>query len=427
MKYFINFQEQNNILSNINNKIIPQLPNMNINQNLNLKHYEENNLEIKEPNSCIKCEEIYRYIIINKLPLKKITCLYCNKEMNEKTFKYFINLINKEEEELNNKEHYENNNERNKIPIIDKKDKIKEKEDKKEDENKKKFKSRIKRNSKKEVKNNLENSKTQKDKNQEEKSNPINNINNSINNNNNILISNNTKIINNTIHQTLNIKSRNSKSQNDLTEKTLKSETLESENKIKHNNVLEYSNSYNKRLNDNLSLAEAFRSRRKKLKEEIEKRVKSEKNILRQNSENIIEMNHIYEHMNKTKGRFSKSYLLSKSLSLNNKSFSGLKKNNKIPCDETMKRLINGEKVKMSNKEMKNLNKRLFEKYNNIITINKKKEEKKKDEIKKLNLSKKEFTDKLKNKVVNNYRKKSTSPNMKNEKKKIKIETNQKN
>ena len=34
---------------------------------------------------------------------------------------------------------------------------------------------------------------------------------------------------------------------------------------------------------------------------------------------------------------------------------------------------------------------------------------------------------KLKNKVVNNYRKKSTSPNMKNEKKKIKIETNQKN
>ena len=106
---------------------------MNINQNLNIKHYEENTSEIKEPNSCIKCEEIYRYIIINKLPLKKITCLCCNKEMNEKTFKYFINTI-KKEEELNNKEHYENNNERNKIPIFDKKDKIKEKEDKKEDE-----------------------------------------------------------------------------------------------------------------------------------------------------------------------------------------------------------------------------------------------------------------------------------------------------
>ena len=41
---------------------------------------------------CPKCEEIYKYLIYNNLPLKIITCLYCKKTLNEKVFEFFKNL-----------------------------------------------------------------------------------------------------------------------------------------------------------------------------------------------------------------------------------------------------------------------------------------------------------------------------------------------
>ena len=47
-------------------------------------------------NSCYYCEEIYKYVIINNLPLKIMTCLYCNNTINEKALEFFIEKFRKE-------------------------------------------------------------------------------------------------------------------------------------------------------------------------------------------------------------------------------------------------------------------------------------------------------------------------------------------
>ena len=484
----------NNII--INNNIVS-------NQNLNLQNYQLNNIEIEEPNSCPKCEEIYRYIIINHLPLKKITCLYCHREMNEKTFDYYYKQenINKNfniEDELkeNNDDDIiiykdkTNKNVNKKIVKHENKQKDSDEGDIKEIESKKKYKTRIKRNIKKdEIKNEKEKpinkktikfkkenkntaeiktenkklTKTNKDKNkiinnesiQKEKEKIENKEQKQLNQKNEMEKINNSNEINENIKETyestsnineikeekdeedsnqikeiLNKKSRNSKSQSDLSEiriiininNLINSESLEINNQIpikRYNEILEISNTYNKKKNDNLSLAEAFRSRRARLKEEIEQRAKSAKNntILRQNSDNTIEMNHIYEN-SITKGRFSDNYLLTKSLSVNSKNFltcsskSSIKKSN----HNSMKQLIKGEKGKNSHK-------RLFNKYNESKNKKKEKEEKKKEENKKLNISKKdEKNEKNKKKNAINIIKKPSSPIFKNDKKTIKID-----
>lgn len=502
-KNIIDNKEKENLNENniINNNMIS-------NQNLNLKNYQLNKIEVEEPNSCPKCEEIYRYIIINQLPLKKITCLYCHREMNEKTFDYYYKQenisknfdIEEEIKENNNDDDiiiYKNKkiNEENKI-IVKNENKQKENDDFdiKEIESKKKYKTRIKRSIKKDElktekekplnkktfkfkkdnkntieikqenkrltkvkkdknKNNIETIQNEKEKNKIEnkeqkqltQKNEMEKINNSNEINENIKetyeTTSNINEINeikeekdeedsNQNKEILNKKSRNSKSQSDLSEisiinninNIINSESLEINNQIpikRYNEILEFSNTYNKKKNDNLSLAEAFRSRRARLKEEIEQRAKSAKNntILRQNSDNTIEMNHIYEN-SITKGRFSDNYLLTKSLSVNSKNFltcsskSSIKKSN----HNSMKQLIKGEKGKNSHR-------RLFNKYSDMKNKKKEKDEKKKEEIKKLNLSKKdEKNEKNKKKNLNNTIKKPSSPIFKNEKKTIKID-----
>ena len=483
----------NNII--INNNMIS-------NQNLNLKNYQLNKIEVEEPNSCPKCEEIYRYIIINQLPLKKITCLYCHREMNEKTFDYYYKQENISKHFEIEDELKENNDddiiiykdkkiktENKKIDKQENKQKESDDYDIKEIGSKKKYKTRIKRNIKKDelknekekpinkktfkfkkenknineiktenkkiIKSNKDKTKinneiTQKEKekidNKEQKQsnqkNEMEKINNSNEINENIKETyESTSNINeikeekdeedsNQIKEILNKKSRNSKSQSDLSEisiinninNLINSETLEINNQIpikRYNELLEFSNTYNKNKNDNLSLAEAFRSRRARLKEEIEQRAKSAKNntILRQNSDNTIEMNHIYEN-SITKGRFSDNYLLTKSLSVNSKNFltcsskSSIKKSN----HNSMKQLIKGDKGKNSNKSLLN-------KYSDVKNKKKEKEDKKKEENKKLNLSKKdEKNEKNKKKNAINIIKKPSSPIFKNDKKTIKID-----
>ena len=68
----------------------------------------------KKPSAsyCDKCEEIYKYCILNKMELKIITCLYCDNELNEKAFeiiskKFKTELIEAKMSELNVIGHYE--------------------------------------------------------------------------------------------------------------------------------------------------------------------------------------------------------------------------------------------------------------------------------------------------------------------------------
>lgn len=56
-----------------------------------------------DPNSCTYCEEIYKYTIMNNLPLKIMTCLYCNKQMNGSSLEFYLRKYKDELEE-----HYKN-------------------------------------------------------------------------------------------------------------------------------------------------------------------------------------------------------------------------------------------------------------------------------------------------------------------------------
>ena len=57
-----------------------------------------------EPRACKYFEEIYKHLIINNLPIKMITCLYCHREMNSKTLEYYINECKRELKEKYKKE-----------------------------------------------------------------------------------------------------------------------------------------------------------------------------------------------------------------------------------------------------------------------------------------------------------------------------------
>ncbi len=102
----INFNNKNDSSFNTNifysnsiSKISPFFTSNSIsNFKNNIKTFESIKIEY-----CPKCEEIYKYLIYNNMPLKIITCLYCNKTLNEKVYEYFKNLY------LNNNLFTENN------------------------------------------------------------------------------------------------------------------------------------------------------------------------------------------------------------------------------------------------------------------------------------------------------------------------------
>ena len=66
--------------------------------------------------------------------------------------------------------------------------------------------------------------------------------------------------------------------------------------------------------------------------------------------------------------------------------------------------LINGERAKMSKKEMKELNNRLYSKLPDVK--GQKEDDGKKEELTKLNIVKKEYTKKLKEQVVKQFKNK---------------------
>jgi hypothetical protein len=71
-------------------------PNINqhINPNINIPiNYDQ------DPNSCTFCEEIYKFIILNNMPLKMMTCLYCNKQMNGVSLEFYLRKYKNELEE----------------------------------------------------------------------------------------------------------------------------------------------------------------------------------------------------------------------------------------------------------------------------------------------------------------------------------------
>ena len=161
--------------------------------------------------------------------------------------------------------------------------------------------------------------------------------------------------------------------------------------------------------NNTVSLAEAFRTKRLKIINNIEKRansIKDSKTFSHFETDNI-EMQNIYKRFNKSTknlGRFSQTF---SSTTDNNLTNNYSKRSVSEPPKGLLNRLIKGEKVKMSQKEMIALNKRLYNKLTEMK--GQKDDEVRKEELSKLNKMKKEFTNNLKNKVVNQYRAKNSN------------------
>ena len=126
------------------------------------------------------------------------------------------------------------------------------------------------------------------------------------------------------------------------------------------------------------------------------KTVKSEANIT--NTANR-EMQNIYRKLNKTNISVSS---VSKEVSVPRH----LNTSRSItePSPELMNRLINGERAKMSKKEMRELNNRLYSKLPDVK--GQKEDDGKKEELTKLNIVKKEYTKKLKEQVVKQFKNK---------------------
>lgn len=64
------------------------------NMNLNNNEYANTNTSTVNPSidndSCNYCEEIYKFIILNNLPLKIMTCVYCQKQMNKGSLEFYL-------------------------------------------------------------------------------------------------------------------------------------------------------------------------------------------------------------------------------------------------------------------------------------------------------------------------------------------------
>ena len=355
-------------------------------KNSNIEPSESSTSEA-EPKACNYCEEIYKYLIINNQPIKFIKCLYCNRIMNRTTLDYYIdkykNDVNNKIINDTNKDIDSQNSKLNTIlheiqlqinnqqPLFNKEGNIKE------THNSKKY--------------------------DFPQDNQFNQEQNKFN----------------LPEQISEIKINNS---NQTENKIKKAERIDIEisppiTKSKTNNALLSSNNVPQKKenqimlntnNNTISLAEAFRTKRLKIINNIEKRansIKDSKTFPHFETDNI-EMQNIYKHFNKsTKNlRFSQTFSTTTDNNLNN-NYS--KRSVSEPPKELLNRLIKGEKVKMSQKEMIALNKRLYNKLTEMK--GQKDDEGRKEELTKLNKMKKEFTNNLKNKVVNQYRAKNSN------------------
>ena len=292
---------------------------------------------------CSYCEEIYKYTILNNTPLQKIKCVYCNNELNLESLDFFIKKYKKELQA--------------------------------------KYQTQLVPPSEKESPDtSLSLSKSHKS---------IDN-----NTNENISMNNITASEIQAKKQTPNQSSSNSISiQNNLTDY---------DNMMMNNHV---ANNSNLTLNQP-SLAEAFRSKRAKLYNRIQQRSKEAKEKLT-HSKSSQAMNTLYLKLKnnipiKPKSTRKEEENAKSQIEIKDNQFK--QKKIKEPSKELMDRLINGKRAKMTKKEMKEVNNRL---YKTLVDVQRKDDSYiKKEEMDKRVLKKKEYTDTLKDKVIMNYKNK---------------------
>lgn len=362
-------------MNNIPNLNVPNIQNIIpvTNNNINVNKIEDENEE--EPRACKQCEDVYKYLIMNNLPIKLITCVYCHRTMNRKTLEFYIEQCKKEMKEKYEKE--VGVNKKNKFDISTEKISSEE-EDEEESEKEQKEDDKVIN-----IEFNKEDESTKgtfkrlavKKNNQRQRERSIFSADND---------NNNDESANSIVHATTNINILNPSTSTDIPQ-TSESLLIPTSSK-----------------NANMSLAEAFRNRHSRIINNIEKRahsiktVKSEANVL--NTANR-EMQNIYKKLNKSNVSMSS---ISKEVSVPRH----LNTSRSItePSPELMNRLINGERAKMSKKEMKELNKRLYNKLPDVK--GQKEDDGKKEELTKLNIVKKEYTQKLKEQVVKQFKNK---------------------
>jgi hypothetical protein len=108
MQYPMNQQMNNQVPYHPN-----QIPKSHAYNNINVFNnpsnltYTNNVSNQHDVNSCAYCEEIYKYIIFNNLPLKLMACVYCKKETNPSSLNFYVNKF-KQELECRNKKFNEN-------------------------------------------------------------------------------------------------------------------------------------------------------------------------------------------------------------------------------------------------------------------------------------------------------------------------------
>jgi hypothetical protein len=374
---------QQYFMNQLNEYNVPHIKN----KNSNIEPSESSISEV-EPKACNYCEEIYKYLIINNQPIKFIKCLYCNRIMNRTTLDYYIdkykndvnnkiiNDTNKnidcQNSKLNTISHESQLQINNQQPLFNKEGIIKETHNNKK----------------------CDFSQDNQFNQEQNKSNLPEQI---------------SEIKTNNSNQTENKVKKTERIDIEISPSITKSKTnntLLSSNNVpqtKENQIMLNTN------NNTISLAEAFRTKRLKIINNIEKRansIKDSKTFSHFETDNI-EMQNIYKRFNKSTknlGRFSQTF---SSTTDNNLTNNYSKRSVSEPPKGLLNRLIKGEKVKMSQKEMIALNKRLYNKLTEMK--GQKDDEVRKEELSKLNKMKKEFTNNLKNKVVNQYRAKNSN------------------
>ena len=401
---FSNEPRNSNIIPQQNLQNIPNIPNI---QNMNPPYplpqvNQKVDLNEPEPRACKYCEEIYKHLIINNLPIKMITCLYCHREMNSKTLEYYINECKRELKEKYKKEVGISNKLKKgekfgdisteKISSDEDEENEKEDEEDEQEEEEEKIEKRSQQNNKNKQK--LINISSDKEEEEDKKNQNISKTPKTQEKcPNENKMTNNIQIIQQSSLQNSNTKIE-AKSQNEsmfFTGNSLNNTTT----------------------NNNVSLAEAFRSRHFRIINNIEKRAHSikEKSISTEPTSNNLEMQNIYKKLNRTNNSQTKDEIKQISLSRHVNTSRSVTE----PSPELMNRLIKGERAKMSQKEMRELNNRIYNRLPDVI--GQKEDDGKKEELTKLNLIKKNYTDKLKEKVVKKFKgKQLKKPNKKTSK-----------
>lgn len=314
---------------------------------------KENKVIENNKNYCCFCEEIYKYIILHNVSIKKFKCLYCNNTLNLSSLELFIE---KYKGELQNKI-------RNQI--------------------KKQFFSKI-------TSNNESLSLTSINEYKEKKEIENKSASNIYKNSNTISMKN--------INESDIPLSQNHETSKDNLDSNIQENYLTDYNNINNNLCIKN----NKKISPELSLAEAFKTKRADLFKKILQRENQQKqqmnNSKKSKSTNKPKQNDTQEKklLNKPEPLIPSSKLIEK-VDIRNP-----KKRVKEPSKELLDRLQNGKRAKMTKKEMKEINERL---YKNLVDIKvPDKNDIKREDFENRSQKKKQFSDTLQEKVISNYK-----------------------